>query len=945
MKKLPLSLRCLICITLLLLPQLKSYASHILGTELTYTNVTGNTYKLTMTIYGSCSPSSAPAFSTLPYASPQICIYDGSTYVMSANLTIQSPDSGIEVTSLCAGDTSQCTNTTSTKPGVMKFVYSGTITLPHTSATWRFIYNGSNGTASAAGRAASITNISGSGGTIMQIIDTLNNSTVTGNNSAVFNVFPPLYYLINQYESYDPNTVDPDADSLVFSLVSATNGTEVCGSIGGAVTYYSASAWPGQPLSAATPLQVTAGSFYLNPTNGLLSFVPNVFQSADIVYSVREFRGGVFVGSTQHELIIGVSSDSSSTCTGTPDAGTTVATYDCIGNKYILSLSGYSCAGVTLQWQSSPDEITWTNVTGADSASYSFNTGTSLYYRCAVNCIASGIVAFSAPAFIHGYSGVGINSLVVINADTVCNGPEFYVGICSVSPAYSVVSYYGDGTSDTNALTTTSVCHADFFHTYAAPGTYFIKQILYNGALAIDSVTFSYEYLYCRTLPIKFYDDMNSNCIFDSGDVYNHLPIRVEVDSNSVPIDTFTITSGIYYQAYGPPGTIYGFRFIPSSVSGVIATCPSSGILYDTIQSIVNNYPTRYLGLECSSSEFDLSTYALFCAGTESAHATIIVNNTFCTSGPSVLTMTFSPKYTYASASRTPTSVIGNIITWDLPSMSYFLTIPPINVYFDSSSVVFGDTINTVYRITPIIGDADTSNNTFTRNDTVYSSYDPNEMSVTPSGIISAGAQLQYTILFENTGNDTAHDIYVMDTLSDNVNTNSFELLAASAVMNIALFNDGVHNILKFDFPNIDLLDSSHHNQCDGMVIFNINAKAGLPNGTTIFNHAGIFFDDNPVVLTNTVEDIIGTPLLNTTAINNTKVEIYPNPTTNVITIKMQQGAYYAYSITNTIGQVELQQQITTAQTNVNVNMLPAGVYYITLRGNNGTTVQKFAKM
>jgi len=71
--------------------------------------------------------------------------------------------------------------------------------------------------------------------------------------------------------------------------------------------------------------------------------------------------------------------------------------------------------------------------------------------------------------------------------------------------------------------------------------------------------------------------------------------------------------------------------------------------------------------------------------------------------------------------------------------------------------------------------------------------------------------------------------VSVYDTLSDNVDITSLRIVAASAVMNIAILNDGTHNIVKFDFPKINLLDSSYHNQCNGMVIFKINTLNGLP--------------------------------------------------------------------------------------------------------------------
>ncbi|MFI5205927.1 MAG: T9SS type A sorting domain-containing protein [Candidatus Paceibacterales bacterium] len=49
--------------------------------------------------------------------------------------------------------------------------------------------------------------------------------------------------------------------------------------------------------------------------------------------------------------------------------------------------------------------------------------------------------------------------------------------------------------------------------------------------------------------------------------------------------------------------------------------------------------------------------------------------------------------------------------------------------------------------------------------------------------------------------------------------------------------------------------------------------------------------------------------------------------------------------MTNTIGRVVLQQQLTSSRTNVNVKVLPTGLYYVTFKGESGTTVRKFVKI
>ena len=86
----------------------------------------------------------------------------------------------------------------------------------------------------------------------------------------------------------------------------------------------------------------------------------------------------------------------------------------------------------------------------------------------------------------------------------------------------------------------------------------------------------------------------------------------------------------------------------------------------------------------------------------------------------------------------------------------------------------------------------------------------------------------------------------------------SLRLVSATAAMNIALLTDGGYNVVKFDFPGINLLDSSHHNECDGMVIYTVKTRPGVSDGDTVSNYAGIYFDDNPAIMTNTAINTIG---------------------------------------------------------------------------------------
>ena len=562
-----------------------------------------------------------------------------------------------------------------------------------------------------------------------------------------------------------------------------------------------------------------------------------------------------------------------STCSGTPTAGYAyVTTATACGAPDTISLGGYTMAcGLNFQWQSSPDGTTWTNITGANMLSYPYySVYTATYYRCVVTCSATGFWSASTPVYVPFTAGHALYT-VLNPPDTICNGAVFYVSTCAASTAFRVASFYGDGTADTNLLSTTGVRHATIYHSYAYPGTYTVKQILYDGTLPVDSTTFSHNYRYCSTIPIKLYYDTNLDSSYTAGEDYLSLPSRIAVDSNGFPIDTVSVISGIYYRTYGPPGTVYGFRVLSVS-SGLFLTSPTTGVIHETILPYVNLYATRYFGFNCSSVPgYDLTEHMVVeVNGQNDQYGHIYVTNSNCAASAAVATLYFSPKWAYTGgAYPAPVSSTSTSVTWNVSgsitsplSIYYVLWSNPLTGY-----LTIGDTVLSTVTVTPTAGDVNLSNNTETRIDTVRGGCDPNFIEVKPPGCVPSDTTLVYNIHFENTGNDTAHNIYVLDTLPNNVDPGTMILLGASSTMNIAHITSGGLNIVKFDFPGINLLDSSHHGLCDGMVFFKIKTRHSLATGTTLFNRAGIYFDINPVVMTNEVENIIS-----------------PNPATGVTT-------------------------------------------------------------
>lgn len=87
-------------------------------------------------------------------------------------------------------------------------------------------------------------------------------------------------------------------------------------------------------------------------------------------------------------------------CSGTPTAGTAAATPTnlCTTGSVALSLTGYTsgASGITFQWQSSPNNSSWTNISGATTANYTVTSVSAMtYYRCVVTCTNGGGAANS----------------------------------------------------------------------------------------------------------------------------------------------------------------------------------------------------------------------------------------------------------------------------------------------------------------------------------------------------------------------------------------------------------------------------------------------------------------------------------------------------------------------------------------------------------------------
>jgi hypothetical protein len=124
-------------------------------------------------------------------------------------------------------------------------------------------------------------------------------------------------------------------------------------------------------------------------------------------------------------------------------------------------------------------------------------------------------------------------------------------------------------------------------------------------------------------------------------------------------------------------------------------------------------------------------------------------------------------------------------------------------------------------------------------------------MGIGSDGRIAPRTPLEYKIRFQNTENDIAYRVVIVDTLSQDLDLSTFEELGFSHPYTLSLSGRG-RPVLRFAFPNINLPDSlSNPELSQGYVRFRISPKENTPLGTRIRNKAEIYFDFNEPIVTN----------------------------------------------------------------------------------------------
>ena len=220
---------------------------------------------------------------------------------------------------------------------------------------------------------------------------------------------------------------------------------------------------------------------------------------------------------------------------------------------------------------------------------------------------------------------------------------------------------------------------------------------------------------------------------------------------------------------------------------------------------------------------------------------------------------------TFQSAATNPSQVSGDTLFWDFANL-----VPSDNFQVEMNFVIadasfLGEVIHIPLGVQSIDNQGDLQIlASYQFQSTINCAYDPNDKQVYPrrsehppfdANYTLFNERLEYTIRFQNTGTDTAFNVVIRDTLSTDLDLSTFRPGSASHPFETTLHDDG---LLEFHFRQIMLPDSNVNEPgSHGYVNFSIQAKPDIAEGTNIDNHAGIYFDYNPPIVTNSVDNIL----------------------------------------------------------------------------------------
>jgi len=582
-----------------------------------------------------------------------------------------------------------------------------------------------------------------------------------------------------------------------------------------------------------------------------------------------------------------------------------------------------------------------------------------LHYSLAVDCadlnfqiqlyeasgtvrLVYGTLATSAGSYFParvGIQGTSYNDVKVVTHDTLCPCTNYYfLDSCATGfPSCNMA----------NAIEDTARWH--YFPPYSnltegSSPSLVVGQFKTLGVFSAPTPGLTYTFGSIPNSPFigtgyitgKVFNDLNSNGIYDANEA--GLPYRI--------VHIMPGNSNVTTDASGN----YVYFFTDSSQTYTLS-CNVANWNQTSLPLIWNCTPSLQacagvnFGFHAIPNVHDMAIYCpTWCANPIWFwQSNIFYHNNGTVVESDSISMQLDPLYNYFGSSPSPIGQSGNDLKWafnNLQPMDYGMI--ELGIQLDASAVI-GNYVNSTCAVGPINIDVNPTDNTVNLHQLITGAWDPNDMIADPSGMIPQNTTINYTIRFQNTGNAAANNVFIYDTLDANLDGQTFQLIGATHPLTYHMDQNGV---VKFSFYNIQLPDSgADFAGSNGLLTYSIKVKDNLTPLTVINGKAGIVFDFNAPVITNTVADTIQL-VTGISSISLNKWKVFPNPSNgnkiHLVTSNLKDKGQL--KITTIDGRVISEINSVNANESIDIASLAEGIYILSITSEYGIQNIKFIK-
>ena len=428
----------------------------------------------------------------------------------------------------------------------------------------------------------------------------------------------------------------------------------------------------------------------------------------------------------------------------------------------------------------------------------------------------------------------------------------------------------------------------------------------------------------CGSISGRVYHDANEDCSFNSFDLAQ--PYRVLTIE---PGNQFTITDGTgNYQRNLDFGN---YTVAQNTTANEDPLCPASGSADLTLDATTPIVTQDFANVSTVPHDLNVSINSTAARPGFSTQVSIhVINNSAFPSGSVSIALSYDNILLNPSAA-----------TWNVPVLA-----PYASQHFQFSAAVpadinlLGTNLNYGVNVTNSISEVNTANNIAFIDVTITGSYDPNDKQGLTSSRISADQyfldlddHIDYSVRFQNTGTDTAFTVVIRDVLDTDLDITSLQILGASHDF-VPSFGEGRE--LVFTFNDIGLPDSTTDLLgSQGYISYRIKPNNDIVVGDLIENTAGIYFDFNPPIITNTTSHVVDF----STSVKGDPDEVptivvSPNPATELVRITGFNSSPILVDVLATDGRI-VRSFIPTNYT-FNVAILEPGYYLARIHTTDG---------